>query len=301
MNSTPNPKQTTPNEVLEIAPDIVLVAHVDKDAPSLAPDAMSHLAGQHGSGFSGSSSVPPVDTKFRATDVNNVRVAAAPGDIRIPGYQPTIRQRAIRGSIGVLLAACIGLAAMIWQSSYGESVRRFVAKWAPQLVATTSPVSPPQISRSPTPANSPAVQAATTSATAAQPAALTQADDGPALSPDQGSLLQSMARDLAAMGQEIEQLKASIAELKAGQEQVSHETVRPPEQLPRHRALRPATAPPRRPLPYPPLSAATPVSPQAAAAAPPPTAAASVPRSTEPQATAQPQFETVPRPPMPVR
>ena len=41
-----------------------------------------------------------------------------------------------------------------------------------------------------------------------------------------------MTRDLAAMAQQIEALKANIAELKAGQEQMAREMAKPPAPKP---------------------------------------------------------------------
>jgi uncharacterized protein (DUF3084 family) len=46
--------------------------------------------------------------------------------------------RALRGFAGLVLAACICLAAIIQQSSYGDAARQIIMKWTPQLVPTSS-------------------------------------------------------------------------------------------------------------------------------------------------------------------
>ncbi len=108
-----------------------------------------------------------------------------------------------------------------------------------------------------------------------------------ALSPESVQLLQSMARDLATVGQRIEQLKASIDQLKASQQQVSRENAKPSESKASEQNVRPKTStPPPRPTA---ASTRKPV--------------ATLP---SPQATAQPQVEktqlsSAPRAPMPLR
>jgi hypothetical protein len=125
-----------------------------------------------------------------------------------------------------------------------------------------------------------------------------------------------MTRDLAAMAQQIEQLKANIAELKAGQEQMAREIAKPPAPKPVAEAkpvdprTRAAAVPPKPPAPppvrkpkpavsqtYMPAYSPQPLAPpppqsQAAAAAPPPV--------TTTQAVADDDGPIV-RPPMPLR
>jgi TolA-binding protein len=125
-----------------------------------------------------------------------------------------------------------------------------------------------------------------------------------------------MARDLAGMGQQIEQLKASIEQLKTGQQQMSRDMAKnseiknseiktgTTEQKPRPRIsaispppLRAAALPARMPRPVysPPLAASSTLPPAAAAPVYVPAPAPPV------QATAQPDGEPVVRPPMPLR
>ena len=171
----------------------------------------------------------------------------------VPSNRPSLGGRAARAFISLTLIAGIGVVAMAWQSpSYGDAARQMIARWAPQLVPTLlltleSPGLPAQ--RAPL-----AVRASAASAAPPQPAPLAQiAPQGvvppaSALSPDSAQLLQSMARDLATVGQRIEQLKASIDQLKAGQQQMSREIAKPFESKASEQNLRPKTsAPPPRP------------------------------------------------------
>jgi hypothetical protein len=210
----------------------------------------------------------------------------------VPSNPPSLGRRAVRAFISLALLGCIGVAAMAWQSpSPGDAAKQMIARWAPQLVPTLlltleSPGLPAQ--RAPL-----AVRASAASAAPPQPAPLAQiAPQGvvppaSALSPDSAQLLQSMARDLATVGQRIEQLKASIDQLKAGQQQMSREIAKPFESKASEQNLRPKTsAPPPRPTA---ASTRKPV--------------ATLP---SPQATAQPQVEktqlsSAPRAPMPLR
>src|SRR5712664_1994640 len=57
----------------------------------------------------------------------------------VPGNRPLFDRPAVRGLTGLLLAACIGIAAIAWQSSYGDAAKEILARWAPQRVATSSP------------------------------------------------------------------------------------------------------------------------------------------------------------------
>jgi hypothetical protein len=141
---------------------------------------------------------------------------------------PSAGRPALRALVGLTLAACIVVAALVLQSSYGGGAKLVVARWAPQLVST--PSLPPE---------NPSFPAQT--ATAALP--------------DQTRLLQTMARDLANLERNIEQLKAiqqqlasdnskAIEELKANQEETKRVLAKVFEQtLPR------TSPPPTQPAP----------------------------------------------------
>jgi hypothetical protein len=309
MQSTPNQRQTDPYADPH---DDVQVARIDEELSKLAHDAMRDPLDPQphmGSDFSAGPAVPPVDTTFRPAAVNQV-----------PGLRPSIGGRAVRAVIGFLLAVCIGVAGIVWQA-YGDTAKQMIAKWTPQLVATSSP--PLENTGLPEQPNPPAVQA--NAAKAAPPPPAPPAQTAPegvapaAAAPESAVLLESMARELASARQEIDQLKASQEQMsrdiaksssaKSSQTrayEAKASLAKPSEQhlRPKMSALppRPVAAPVRRPMPpsYPPPQAA------AAPALPPAPAPYYVPRQPEPppQATAQPQAEPelspVPRPPMPV-
>ena len=273
MDSTLNGEQTDPSNVFarvheEIARAYEQIAVADKQiARTLAQDAARH---------------PP----------------AAVNNVQVPVDRPSFGRPAVRGFVGVLLAACIGVAAIAWQSSYGDAAKQMIARWAPQLVLTSWP--PPENPRLPAQQSPPAVQVAAANAAPSPPAPLAQtaaegvAPSAAALSPESAQLLQSMAGDLATAGQEIEQLKASQEQMSRDIAKARVQNLRPKISAP---PPRPAAAPARKPMPPfpPPQSEAASTLPQAAAP--------SVPQQPEPQpqATAQPQAEPVPRPPMPVQ
>jgi hypothetical protein len=201
MHSTLNPQQADPHADPH---DDVLVARIDEELSKLAHDAMrdpvdpqTHI----GSDLSAGPAVPPVDTTFRAAAVNNVRVS---------GLWPSIGVRAVRGFIGFLLAVCIGVAGIVWQA-YGDAAKQMIGRWAPQLVATSSP--PPETAGLPEQPNPPAVEASAAKAAPPPPAPVAQAAaEGvapAAAAPESAVLLESMARELASARQEIDQLKAS--------------------------------------------------------------------------------------------
>src|SRR6266576_2918451 len=131
----------------------------------------------------------------------------------VPGKRPLFDRPAVRGFTGLLLAACICVAAIAWQSPYGDEAKQIIARSAPQLVLTSSlPLENVGLPAQPSP---PTVQATAAQTAPPQPAPLAQtapedvAPTAAALSPELTQLLQSMARDLATLGQAIEQLKVS--------------------------------------------------------------------------------------------
>jgi uncharacterized protein YoxC len=143
----------------------------------------------------------------------------------------------LRGLVGLLLAAYIGAAAFVSQSSYGDAV----ARWTPQLVsALTQPLEKLVLFTQPNPSS---VQLA--AAEPAPPAQIAPHDVTPTavpVSPEPAKLLQTMARDLANVEREIEQLKASqqqlasdnaksIEQIKASQEQAARDVARNVELL----------------------------------------------------------------------
>ncbi len=327
MHSTLNPKPTDPHADPH---DDVLVARIEEEFSSLAPDAVRlppDPQTQIAPDFSGGPAIPPVDTTFRATAVNNA------------GQRPSIGRRATRAVAAFLVAGCIGIAAIVSQS-YGNVAKQMVGRWLPKFVMTAS--QPLENTGLAEPSSPPAVQANAAPAAPPQPAAPARTAPesvAPAASADSAQLLQAMARDLASARQEIDQLKASqqqmsrdiarvsearssdikssdikSSEAKPSDIRSSQAKASEPSQRPRISALppKPAAAPVRRPTPsYPPPQAAAvpqPLPPPAAAAPYAPRQPDYVPRQPEPppQATAyppqaDPELSSVPRPPMPLR
>jgi hypothetical protein len=173
------------------------------------------------------------------------------------GRLPSRGKPMLRGLIGLLLAACIFITAFVSQPSHGDAAKLIFARWAPQLILTSSrPTENLGLPAQPSPS---AVQVAAAEPVAAQPTPLAQtapqdvAPTAAPVSPEVAQLLQTMARDLANVEQRIEQLKASqeqmatdnvkaVEQLKASQEQMTRLIAKASEQN-----LRPKTsAPPPR-------------------------------------------------------
>jgi septal ring factor EnvC (AmiA/AmiB activator) len=246
MHSTLNPK-TDPQRVLvarvdeELAHTYEQIAQADEQI-ARAEEQLSKLE----------QDVARYPSDHPQTRTNTLRPA-------VLGNRPSPGGRAIRGFIGLLLAACIGVAAFVSQSSYGDAARQIVARWAPQLVSTSSlPLANPGRSAQPDPPTARVVAAQTASPQAAPPAQTASQGVAPTVAPvssELAQLLQTMARDLANVEQGIEQLKASqeqivrdnaktVEQLKASQEQMTRLIAKASEQN-----LRPKTsAPPPRPI-----------------------------------------------------
>ena len=246
MHSTLKPKQTDdPHDIVVVAPDVVQVAPADEEISNLLRDAARHLSDAQihaGSDVPAGPAVPPVDTTFRPSAVN---------DVLVPGRLWSMGRGAIRAFTALLLATCIGVAGIAWQS-WGDAAKAMIANWAPQLLLTSS--LPPEKPALPAQATPPAAQAAAASPASPQPASQAQtAAEGvapiAAVSAESAQLLQSMARDLASVGQEIGQLRASIEQLKASQQQMSRDIAKSEISKVIEQNLRPkvSAAPPPRP------------------------------------------------------
>jgi gas vesicle protein len=126
--------------------------------------------------------------------------------------------------VGLLLAACIGSAAIAWQSR-GDSANEIT----PQSDLTSS-LAPKNLT--PGQPSPPAVQASTARAAHPQPAPpAPPALEGAAPTAAAPFAGQTMPRDFATVEQEIAQLKASIEQLKASQEQMARDNAAVAEQL----------------------------------------------------------------------
>jgi len=249
MNSTSTPKAIEPHDALIARADEQLahvheqIARADEELARLSEQLakMERDAARPASAGPGPQS-PPRRPALRAVGQME-RDAARP-----PSAGLRSRRAALGALVGLPLAACIVVAALVLQSSYGGGAKLVVARWAPQLVST--PSLPPEIAPLPAQPAPSIVQAA--AAEAAPPQATPVAQTAPqnaaptatAALPDHTQLLQTMARDLANVERNIEQLKANqqqidsdnskaikaIEELKASQEEIKRVLARVSEQ-----------------------------------------------------------------------
>ncbi|HKS18520.1 MAG TPA: hypothetical protein VJS63_04840 [Bradyrhizobium sp.] len=301
MDSMLKPREADdPHDAPITTPDVVPAAWADKVLADIKRDAVSVSAEPKPAASAASAPVlaPTPEPTFRVTASDKI---PAPGDKRSGGGWIS------RTAIAFIFALCSAIAAAAWQH-YGDTAKQMVAKLPSPFVLAQSLTEKPAAAEQPA---TPAVLASTADQAAPQPATPAQpAEAAPAaaaLAPESEQLLQSMARDLASMGQQIEQLKASVAELKAAQQPISPTAARAPEprapetRAPEPRAklsaLPPRPAPPvRRPTrPLYPAAQATAAPPMTLTAPPPPP-----PPELQPQAAVQ-QDEPVVRPPMPLR
>jgi hypothetical protein len=306
MQSTLTPKASDdPHDIVVVAPEAVRVAPSDDElsdllhqAARVRPEPQARAAAD----TPASPAVPPVDTTFRSA-VNE-----------IPNAKAGRASRVVRGLMALLLTVGIGVAAVSWKS-YGEVAKKKIIKVAAQFVLTPSLSSEQPAEAAQADAPAAAADTANSSAPQAAPAAQTAAETAApaAASADSAQLLQSMARDLASLGQEVEQLKAGMEQLKASQKQVTNDAAKTSEQslrtakasVPVPRPVAPRVRKPPQPYYSYPQAAVAPASPPQVMA--PPAPAPYVPRQVEPplQATTapltDPELESVPRPPMPVR
>jgi hypothetical protein len=314
-----------PSDQVRVAPSgAEAVAPSDAEITGLLRAAARHRSDSGSSETpdrSGSAPVLAVDTTFRATAVND--------EVRPRGT--TFARRAMRAVVALLLAICIGAAALTWQT-FGYTAKKAVLKWMPKFALTASlPLDKLGFSTNATSGNEPAVADATPdqAASSAQSTAATPENGAPekavanpaAPSSDQAQLMQSMARDLANLGQEVEILKASIAELKANQQKPSDKaseqnakakmvTAPPPRPSAIVAARRPAplysptatsAAPPPAYRSAPSSYSSQPTQAAVAPPVPPPAAQPYVPPPVPLQSQVEPGFTSVPRPPMPVQ
>ncbi len=318
-------KDNDPHDAVQISPEIVLASRPASVSPALAPEITPRPEPK----FTPEPNFVPEPPRAPEPTINVVYgkpAAAPPVDtaIRVTSSDGAVtRKRSaagtwLRGAFVAFFFAGGSVAASIAWEQHGDTAKQMLAEWTPVLTslvpstAQTTPVAAVQADQGPTPATVDQSGAPSTSpvpAQAAVPSAATQ--------PDPAQLVQ-MSNDLAAMAQQIEQLKANIAELKAGQEQMVREMAKPPAPRPvaaetkpvdsRARAAasppQPSAQPVRKPKPpvtrtYAPAYSPTPLAPP-----PPPSQASAAPPSAAAVATTQAVADDdgpIVRPPMPLR
>jgi hypothetical protein len=277
--------------------DVVLLAPKDWTDAEEALSRLAHVASDRrrspaGSGFSAGPRVtePSLDATLRAIDLNNDP---------LPTGRPAPGRRTSRNLARFLVTACVGVAATLAWQSYGGSAEQMIASSAPQLgwllsLPATNPPSGREIAaEQPSP---PAVLAATPPAASAQAGAVaptaSEAVTAPTAPSSESQELATMAHDLAAVRQSVEQLAA-------GQEQMARDVAKlqTAGQDIRRRisALPPAAATTaRKPVPPPQTALQSSVAPL-----PPAPPEPAPPSSAAPLPPALPQPPL--RPPMPVR
>ena len=313
-----------PHDAVQISPDIVLASRPLSVAPALAPEIKPRPEPKIDPAFL---LKPRMNPEPRFSTVAEPQAATPSVDtaVRVAASDGLSRQKRssagkwLRGAFVTMLFAGGSAAATVAWDKHGDTARQMLAEWTPALASllpSTSQTAPVAAAQAAPPAD----QAATDQAadqTAAPPATQVAAAAPTTTQSDAAPSVQSMTRDLAAMAQQIEQLKANIAELKAGQEQMAREMAKPsapkpvadarPRVDPRAQmsALppRPAAPPVRKPKPvvsqtYMPAYSPAPLAP------PPPSHASAVPPPAAPVTTTQAVADDdgpVVRPPMPLR
>jgi len=295
-------KDNDPHDAFRISADIVRASRIDSDAATLAPDLTVRTEPKISTPPAAPVSAPSVDTAVRE----------AASDLRVTRKRSSIGKWLKGASLSMLFAAGSVAATIAWEA-HGDTAKAMIAAWVPTLTASQA-----------TPADEQPAAPDAQAITSDQPAAAAPAEQpqnaavvapAPAAS-DAPQSLQAMTRDLAAMGQQIEQLKATIAELKAGQEQMSREMAKASAPKPAEAKIvdpraRVSALPPKPPAAavLPPVRRSKPVYTPAYAPstapmpiAPPQSQAAAIPPPPGPpsQAVADDDGPVV-RPPMPVR
>jgi hypothetical protein len=281
MQSTLTLQQTDPHDAFAIEPG----AEASPDPVHEVLSLLSRRRAQMAPNAPAAAPIPTVDTTFRAAAIDTVEVS---------GDRPAKRAWAKKAIVTFLFALCSALAASAWKY-HSDTAQQLISNWMlPSAFTTSAPTATP----SPVP-----VQAAATEQAPAQPI---QPPEGAAPAVAASSADSSMARDLAAMGQQIEQLKASIEQLRDSQAQMSRDIAKnsdakASEPNPRRVATlppRPVTPLPRKPRPAFPQAATSTLPPPPYPPLPPPPALSQP--MPPPPATVEPDGEPVVRPPMPL-
>lgn len=307
-------KDNDPHDAVQISPDMVRASRPIGASPALAPDIAIRPE-------------PKFTPEPKINIVYGTQAAAPSVDtaVRVEASGHGRQKRSavgtwLRGAFVAFLFAGGSAAAAIAWDQHGETARQMLAQWTPALASllpSTSQTAPVAAAQAAPPAATDAPPAATdqTADQSASPPPAQPAAAVAATQPDAAQSVQSMTRDIAAMAEQIEQLKTTVAELKVGQEQMAREMTKPPAPKPvaeakpvaapaRLSALPPRPAPPPVRKPKPVVSHTyMPAYSPAQLAPPPPSQAAAVPPPVAPvtatQAVADDDGPVV-RPPMPV-
>jgi hypothetical protein len=163
----------------------------------------------------------------------------------VPGRPLSAGRPALRGLIGLLLAASIFVAAFVSQSSHIDTAKLIVVRWVAQLGSTSSEPLNQSERRVPRGVSAAQLNAAESMASQPTPSPQTAPQEVAAtasLSLDQAQMLQVIARDLAKLGQRIEELNTrqeqmagenakAIEQLTASQDQLARDNAKTAEQI----------------------------------------------------------------------
>ncbi len=235
-------KDNDPHDAVQISPEIVLASRPISVAPALAPDIATRPEPKFAlepEAYVRAQNLfepkfSPVSNRWRhprPPSTRPCRVAAS------DGAGPRKRSAAgkwLRGAFVTFLFAeqarpppSPGRNTATPPSRCSPNGHRHLAS----LLPSTSQTAPVAAAQAAPPAEQAATdQSADQSATAARSPGRRRC--ACRRSPMLAQSVQAMTRDLAAMAQQIEQLKANIAELKAGQEQMAREMAKPPAPKP---------------------------------------------------------------------
>ena len=282
MDTKLSPAQADPHR----GSDVVLLAPKDWTDAEEALSRLAHVASDRrrpaaGTDFSAGPRVtePSLDARLREAD---------PSNDPLPTDRPAPGGRASRRVARFLVTACMGVAATLAWQSYGDAARQMIASSAPQLgwLVASPAMNPPSGGESAVEQPIPAAVAASAPPAASAPAeaapAATVASSAPTAPAPELQQLATMAQDLAALRQSVEQLNTGqeqmardIAKLQsAGQEirrrvsvlpptaatTTAHKPVPPPQPAYQSSAA-PLTLPPPPPEPAPASSAGPPPAP----------------------------------------
>jgi len=219
MNSTPNTKD-------------ILIAHTDEQL-ARAREGIASVR-------EGIARVTEKLSKMERGDVHDPS-ARSGDDARNPRARPD--QKLPRGKsaapssigllpIGLLLAACLVIAALVSQLSR-DAVTVFAARWTPQ--GTSTPSSQPT-NPSPSVQPGPSFKLITAEAAPAQAAPLARVEPQDATPAATGvaelmQMQQAAARDIASLTRDVANLKQEIGQLKAQQGQIATDNSKAVEQL----------------------------------------------------------------------
>jgi uncharacterized protein YoxC len=219
MNSTPNAKPTASDNVLIVSADEGLAEQITKAISNPnATESGDVLVEREDKGLAqayeqiaqANEQVTQSASNPKATEqISKPEPDAVQDPLVVPGRPLSAGRPALRGLIGVLLAASIFVAAFVSQSSHIDPAKLIVVQRVAQLGSTSS--EPLNQSERRVPRGVSAAQLNATESMASQPTPSPQTAPQEvaataSLSLGQAQMLQVIARDLAKLGQRIEEL-----------------------------------------------------------------------------------------------